>query len=135
MRFETYLTYEEYSGLGGKLQEDVFPNAERRARRLLDNVTMNRIQYLTLIPEVVKEVMVEFIDKMSSIESQSGVSSTVAAQYSNGIESFTFRDNAEDKLKRDLYNLAIDWLPAYLTVRSVNFDVEEYLQSESNNPQ
>lgn len=134
MKFETYITYEEYSNLGGKLQEDVFPNAERKARRVLDSMTLNRIQYLTSIPEVVKEVMVEFIDKMESVESQSGVSSTVAAQYSNGIESFTFRDNAEDKLKKDLYNLAVDWLPPYLTARGVSFDVEEYLQSESNNP-
>lgn len=135
MTFESYITYEEYVVLGGKVPEDAFPNVERKARRFLDRITFNRIPHLTTIPHIVKEVLAEFIDKIYFMETSENNSGSVVSAYSNGVESFSFRDDANRKFRRELMDIAVEWLPDYLVTRSVSFDVEEYLQSESNNPQ
>ena len=132
MANDLYVTYQEYCDFGGKVPEDVFPNLERRARRQLDKITFDRVKYLTTIPDVVKEVMVEFIDRLHSNDLSGGNSSS-ASSYSNGVETVTFSENSASQFNNELVRLGVDWLPAYLTARSVSFDVEEYLQSKSNN--
>lgn len=135
MEFEKYITYEEYKELSGKVSEDVFSKILRKAQRFLDSITFNRIPHLTKIPYSVKEVLAEFIDKMYFVESSSGDTSAVATSYSNGVESITFKEDADKQVQRELVRIAVNWLPDYLVARSVNFDVEEYLRSESNNPE
>lgn len=135
MEFEKYITYEEYKELSGKVSEDVFSKILRKAQRFLDNITFNRIQHLTKIPYPVKEVLAEFIDKLYLVESSSGDTGAVASSYSNGVESITFREDVAKQVQKELVHIAVSWLPDYLVTRSVNFDVEEYLQSESNNPE
>jgi hypothetical protein len=130
--FESYLSYDEYKELGGKVPEDVFPMFERKARRKIDSITFDRVQSLDTVPTEVKELMVEFVSYIYSNEiSTGGVSN--ASSYSNGVESFSFRDNASSKFNNELVKLAIEYLPEYLTARSVNFDVKQYLQSKNNN--
>jgi hypothetical protein len=129
-----YLTYAEYKSLGGKVPEDVFPIWERRARRKLDYLTFDRIPLLDEVPTVVKETMVDFIEKMYAHDVASGSFSS-ASSYSNGIESITYKENASSEFNNELVKMATESLPDYLTARSVNFDVREYLQSKSNNPQ
>lgn len=133
MAFTSYITYIEYKELGGKLSEEAFPNAERKAQRYLDSFTFNRIQYLTSIPDVVKEVLVEFIDRSDSYGNQS-LDGDIISSYSNGIEKLEYKRSTEAEFKKELYDLAIDWLPDYLVARSVSFNVEEYIQPEDNNP-
>jgi hypothetical protein len=133
MAFNCYITFDEYIALGGRqVPEDEFARWERKARRQLDYYTFNRVQSLTRIPAEVKEVLVEYIDKMYS-KDVSGGSYSSASTYSNGVESFTFSENASSQFSNELCKVAIDWLPTWLTARSVNFNVENYLQSESNN--
>lgn len=134
MEFESYITYDEYKELSGKVSEDVFSKILRKAQRFLDSITFNRIKYLTKIPYSVKEVLAEFIDKMYFVDSSSGDTSAVASSYSNGVESITFKEDANKQVQKEMVQIAVSWLPDYLVARSVNFDVEEYLQSESNNP-
>lgn len=133
MAFTSYITYIEYKELGGKLSKEAFPNAERKAQRYLDSFTFNRIQYLTSIPDVVKEVLVEFIDRSDSYGNQS-LDGDIISSYSNGIEKLEYKRSTEAEFKKELYDLAIDWLPDYLVARSVSFNVEEYIQPEDNNP-
>lgn len=132
MAFTSYITYEEYSALGGTLSSNDFPNWERKAQRQLDYYTFNRIQYLTTIPDEVKEVLTEFVNRMYT-QNTTNSSMSSASSYSNGVESVTFKDDAEAAFNNELVKLAIDWLPACLTARSANFDIEQYLQSENNN--
>lgn len=135
MEFEKYITYDEYVELSGKVSEDVFSKILRKAQRFLDTITFNRIPHLTKVPYSVKEVLAEFIDRLYLMESGSGDTSAVASSYSNGVESITFRNDADKQVQKELVRIAINWLPEYLVARSVSFDVEEYLQSESNNPE
>lgn len=133
MAFESYITYEEYVTLGGTVSEGAFPVLERKAQRHLDYITYDRIKYCTSVPDIVKEVLVEFIDKLNAYEEGSSGALT-ATKYSNGVESFTFDNNQKQRFDTELTRIAYKWLPDYLVARSVNFDVEEYLQSKNNNP-
>ncbi len=131
--FEGYITYDEYKELSGKVPEDAFPKVLRKAQRFLDSVTFDRVKHLTRVPSVVKEVLAEFIDMQYAKDSVTSSASSVASEYSNGIESIVFTENSEDRFRANLVKVAVEWLPDYLTARSVNFDVEQYLQSEGNN--
>ena len=132
MSFTAYITYQEYVGLGGTVTEDAFPNLEKKAQYLLDYFTFNRIKYLTVIPDEVKDVLTQFIDSMNSFNKQSNSGDTLT-QYSNGVESMSFKVKTEAEINSDMLKIAEKWLPDYLLARGVNFDVEQYLQSNSNN--
>ena len=133
MALNIYITYSEYVELGGTLSQDVFNKLIRRAQRFLDAYTYERIPLLDEVPDVVKEVLVEFIDKLNDFENQKA-EGAVISQYSNGVESMTLKRTTEDDLKKSLSSLATSILPNYLVTGSVNFDVRKYLQSENNNP-
>lgn len=130
--YTSYLTYEDYKELGGDLPLDAFTKLERKAQRWLDTFTFNRIQKLPRIPNEVREVLTEFISRMNTLSNQRE-NGDLVTQYSNGVEQLTYKVLTEDEIKGELYKLAIDWLPNYLTYRGVKFDVEEYLQSDSDN--
>lgn len=132
MTFTPYITYEEYKELGGTLSEDVFLLTERKAQRYLDYITFDRIPKLPEIPEVVKEALVEYMNILNTIDSNQG-NLVGLTQYSNKMETFTFNTQGDTQLNSKLVNVAKFYLPLYLTARSVNFDVEEYLQQTDNN--
>lgn len=131
MAFHSYITYEEYQELGGKVSADAFTVLVRKSQRLLDYITFDRIKYLTTIPDEVKEVLTEFIDRTQTFNAQTENGDTVSS-YSNGVETLTYRLLTEDEQRNELCSLAYQWLPDYLLARSVNFNVTEYLQSENN---
>jgi hypothetical protein len=124
--FISYISYEDYKELGGTLSEDAFTILERKAQRTLDTITFDRIKHLTVIPDVVREVLVEFIERMGQRDT-SGDSGQVS-QYSNGVETITYKSQSDSAFTKDLYKIAVDWLPTYLTNKMVDFDVDKYLQ-------
>ena len=125
-QFISYISYDDYKELGGTLSEDAFNILERKAQRTLDTITFDRIKKLDVIPDVVREVLVEFIERMNARENQGD--SAEVSQYSNGVETITYRSRTEAAFTKELYQIAVDWLPIYLTNKMVNFDVEKYLQ-------
>lgn len=137
--FESYLTYETYQKLGGKLPLDVFSIYERKAQRYLDTYTFDRIPLIVKcgkpIPDIVDDVLVAYIDMLHTFDIQGGQGTAdenlgQIAQYSNKVETITYKSKytSTEELEKDLRGLAIDWLPTYLTNRMVCFDVEKYLQ-------
>ena len=131
MAFERYIEYNEYLELGGKVSEDAFVVLERKAQRWLDYFTFDRVKYLTRIPDEVKEVLVEFIDRLQGYSDQT-MDGQLISKYSNGVEDITYSRSTESDVKNAMGKIAIEWLPAYLTNRSLKFDLREYLQSESD---
>lgn len=129
----SYLDYAEYLELGGTVSADAFPNLERKAQRWLDSFTFNRIQKINPVPDVVKEVLTEYIGVLSDYGNQSS-SGEIIENYSNGVETIKYRRSTDEEIKKKLNTIAADWLPDYLVCRSVKFDVEAYLQPEGNNP-
>ena len=134
-----YLTFEEYTALSGKVtDEDFYNKVARKAQHLLDYITFNRIpsviSFTGETPEEVKDVLTEFIDRSVSTDSTSEQDfDKNVAQYSNGVETITYKLSSETEQAEELKNLAYRWLPDYLVARGVNFDVVKYLQSKSNN--
>ena len=104
-----YLTFEEYIAFGGTATESNFNSLEPRARRKLDYYTQDRLKTATTIISEVKELMVEFIDRMAKTPLNGNITS-----YSNGIESFGFAENQTKALDNELYQLAIEYLPVEL---------------------
>lgn len=67
MSFEgQYLTYEEYTSLGGTLEETPFNVLEYEARKQIDLRTQNRIKGQSEIPEEIKLCVYHLIDKIDS---------------------------------------------------------------------
>ena len=137
---ELYLTFSEYTTISGKVTDETFYNkVARKAQRLLDYITFNRIPIVISktgqVPEEVKDVLAEFVDRTVSTDSSTEMDfDRSVASYSNGVETITYKLAPESAQDEELRNLAYKWLPDYLVARGVSFDVEEYLQAASNNP-
>lgn len=109
-----YLTFSEYGALGGGLTEAQFDVLEPKAERKLDYFTQNRLKTATTIISEVKELMEEFINKLSTPIQNGNISS-----YSNGIESVSFTENQNDALNKELYQMAVEYLPIELITQYV----------------
>ena len=134
MAFTSYLSYTEYQQLGGKVPEESFNVLERKAQRLLDYITFDRVPECPEIPEEVKEVLTEFVTRMHSFDEQVEAGDTIES-YANSVEKLTYRIKSEEEHNDEMVKYAMKVLPDYLTARSVKFDVKKYLQPENNNPE
>ena len=110
-----YITFEEYVSLGGKCTEDTFPLLQYDIETLMNFVTENRlsklIDKLGYVPEEVKMLEVQLVNKSSSKSSKEGVSS-----YSNGIESFSYdtSKSSTDSMKETVSKKMLQYLyPKY----------------------
>ena len=68
-----YLTYEEYTNYGGKMEESEFTLAEFKARSRIDYMTLGRVQDMKVVPEEVKLAMMVImkVDSKYSADAQS----------------------------------------------------------------
>lgn len=78
-----YLTYAEYCEYGGDLSSEAFERLEYRAARKLKNMTFSRIDGMTVIPEVVKRLMLELISIVDNADSVSTGSEGAVASFTN----------------------------------------------------
>ena len=62
----TYLTYEEYSNMGGVLDLTAFNRNIDRACAMIDNRTQSRLECFVEIPQIVKVVCRDLIDYISA---------------------------------------------------------------------
>lgn len=130
--FVKYLAFHEYQELGGTAPEDKFTNLERKAQRLLDHITFDRVKLLDNIPDEVKEVLTEIINRDYDYTVQEQTSGNLSS-YSNGVEKLVYSNTAPVKKTKEYAYLVYQYLPDYLVNRSVSFDVEKYLQSKADN--
>lgn len=104
----SYLTYQEYSALGGKAPEADFPRLELLARKRLDHWTQNRI---TAPDDDVKLCMTLIIDQLNADESGEQDVSSV----SNDGVSMSFADAKTSGQKwADVYDRVVEILPVEL---------------------
>lgn len=112
-----YLSYEQYAKMGGKLPEQDYQMAERKARALLDYWTLGRIKRLEEIPEEVELAMFEVIERIGpAFDGNGGVSS-----FSNGVNTVSFDASAD--VRGELYDLVTAILPVELISAAVHFNV------------
>ena len=110
-----YLLYSEYTALGGTATESNFNILEPKARRKLDYFTQDRLKTATTIISEVKELMTEFINRMSNSPQNGNITS-----YSNGIESFGFAENQTVAFNNELYQMAVEYLPIELITCAID---------------
>lgn len=110
-----YLTFEEYQKLGGKCAESAFPLLQTDVEIKLNYITFNKfskwLDNLEEIPEVVKYLEIKLIDIFNSTKSDRD--STISS-YSNGIETFSYKSDAniEKTLLQSVDDIAKEYLYA-----------------------
>nr|UVX80496.1 MAG: Protein of unknown function (DUF3199) [Bacteriophage sp.] len=99
-----HLTFEEYRGLGGALDEESFAAAEPGAEMLLDGWTLDRLKSGRVVADLeqtgeyrkVKVAMARLVDRMQGIERARKAKSegTEVTSFDNGVNSFSFGGGA-----------------------------------------
>lgn len=85
-----YLTYIEYIEMGGCIESAHFPRFEAKARRAIDNATMNRLIGEDPVRDSVKHCMYDLINAIHTDESAMGASGREIASMSNDGVSVTY---------------------------------------------
>lgn len=116
-----YITYEEFSSLGGKCPADIFPSLQFDVESKMDYITSGRlsemISELKETPIEVKMLEVKLVDIEYANTSENNQSSQIGlASYSNGIESFSYdtSKDSETALSEKINALMLEYLyPKY----------------------
>lgn len=107
---EDYLTYEEYSLMGGKVPFEEFPPLEFRSRKRLDYVTNHRIKRMKNVPYAVKVCMRELIDLENTCGTIKITQNPTPTSFSNDGYTETYGNalnitTADQTLNRVIYQL------------------------------
>lgn len=78
-----YITYEEYSEMGGTAAEAAFPRLEYMARKRIDRYTQGRVKAMAETPEAVKRCMVELVNAMEKNDPTKTASEASLSGFSN----------------------------------------------------
>ena len=81
-----YLTYEEYTGLGGALSVMPINLLEFETRKSIDNRTQNRIKYMNSKPDEVKLCVNAMINTLVQyvVDSSKGINKNIASESIDG---------------------------------------------------
>ena len=106
----TYLTYDEYVGIGGTLDLTAFNRNVDRACGVIDNATHNRIEYMANVPQRAKALcrdLVEYLARNDTTE----ISVTSRSQSAGGVsESESYETKTADDMYGDIQNMIYDYL-------------------------
>lgn len=106
----TYLTYEEYTEIGGTLDLTAFNRNIDRACGIIDNATHNRIDCMAEVPQRAKALcrdLVEYLVRNDTTE----VSVTSRSQSAGGVsESESYATKTADDVYGDIQNMIYDYL-------------------------
>lgn len=107
-----YLTYEEYSNIGGICDLTAFNRNIDRACGLIDNATHNRIDCMAEVPQRAKALcrdLVEYLARNDTTE----IAVTSRSQSAGGVsESESYATKNADDVYGDVQNMIYDYLMA-----------------------
>lgn len=105
-----YLTYEEYTEIGGILEETAFNRNIDRACGVIDNATHNRIVCMKEVPQRAKALcrdLVEYLVRNDTTE----IAVTSRSQSAGGVsESESYATKTADDMYGDIQNMIYDYL-------------------------
>lgn len=105
-----YLTYEEYSNIGGICDLTAFNRNIDRACGIIDNATRNRVDCMADIPQKVKVLcrdLVEYLARNDTAE----IAVTSRSQSAGGVsESESYATKTADDVYGDIQNMIYDYL-------------------------
>ena len=104
-----YLTYEEYSNIGGICDLTAFNRNIDRACGIIDNATHNRIECMTKIPQVAKALCRDLVEYL--VENNNVKTVTSKSQSAGGVsESESYATKTADDIYGDIQNMVYDYL-------------------------
>ena len=105
-----YLTYEEYSNMGGICDLTAFNRFSDRAFSIIDNATHNRVEYMADVPQRAKALcrdLVEYLARNDTTE----IAVTSRSQSAGGVsESESYVTKTADDVYGDIQNMVYDYL-------------------------
>ena len=105
-----YLTYEEYSNIGGICDLTAFNRFSDRAFGIVDNATHNRIDCMAEVPQRAKALcrdLVEYLARNDTTE----IAVTSRSQSAGGVsESESYATKTADDMYGDIQNMIYDYL-------------------------
>ena len=108
----TYLTYEEYSNMGGVLDITAFNRNIDRVCGIIDNATHRRIECMKTIPQSVKALCRDLVEHISA-NSTSEKLVTSRSQSAGGVsESESYEIKSREEIQADIDNIIADYLIA-----------------------
>ena len=106
----TYLTYGEYTEIGGTLDLTAFNRNIDRACGIIDNTTHNRIEGMAEVPQRAKALcrdLVEYLARNNTNE----IAVTSRSQSAGGVsESESYATKTADDVYGDIQNMLYDYL-------------------------
>ena len=104
-----YLTYEEYSNIGGICDLTAFNRNIDRACGIIDNATHNRIEYMAEVPQRAKALCRDLVEYL--VENNSVKIVTSKSQSAGGVsESESYANKTADDVYGDVQNMLYDYL-------------------------
>ena len=104
-----YLTYDEYSAIGGICDLTAFNRNIDRACGIIDNATHNRIEYMAEVPQRAKVLCRDLVEYL--VENNGVKIVTSKSQSAGGVsESESYATKTADDMYGDIQNMIYDYL-------------------------
>ena len=104
-----YLTYEEYSNIGGICDLTAFNRNIDRACGIIDNATHNRIECMAEVPQSAKALCRDLVEYL--VENNGDKIVTSKSQSAGGVsESESYATKTADDVYGDIQNMIYDYL-------------------------
>ena len=104
-----YLTYEEYSNIGGICDLTAFNRNIDRACGIIDNATHNRIECMAEVPQRAKALCRDLVEYL--VENNGDKIVTSKSQSAGGVsESESYATKTADDVYGDVQNMLYDYL-------------------------
>lgn len=106
----TYLTYEEYTKIGGTLDETAFIRSIDRACGFIDRFTFNRLHEMKEISSRVKGCVRDLVEYVSNNISRSKVISSKSQSAGGVAESESYSVKTTDEINAEMLCIVYDYL-------------------------
>ena len=106
----TYLTYEEYSNMGGVLDLTAFNRNIDRACGVIDNATHNRIECMVEVPQRAKALCRDLVEYLARYSTSDMVVSSRSQSAGGVSESESYATKTADDVYGDIQNMVYDYL-------------------------
>ena len=104
-----YLTYDEYSAMGGICDLTAFNRFSDRACGIIDNATHNRIECMAEVPQRAKALCRDLVEYL--VENNGDKIVTSKSQSAGGVsESESYATKTADDVYGDIQNMIYDYL-------------------------
>ena len=107
-----YLTYEEYSNMGGVLDLTAFNRNIDRACGIIDDATHNRIECMVEVPQRAKALCRDLVEYLARYSTSDMVVSSRSQSAGGVSESESYVTKTDVELQADIDNMIADYLMA-----------------------